>query len=222
MAEDRQGEWHREGWGLPWPCQGRNLVNLTVKTLLTWAGWLMARAPGRRVGVWVSGLGLRCIKRDRAGAAQEGKQPARVMSEQRLTAPVRCPLKPRWLQAARVWVQGLGGSAGRVLVVGSLPLSGTTGLFVPHEWSVWPCLTHLVTFWSLYLACKTCCSVTQSHPTLCDPVDCSTPGLPVLHQLLEFAQTHVHRVGDAIQPSHPLSSPSPPAFNQSQHQGLFQ
>ena len=65
-------------------------------------------------------------------------------------------------------------------------------------------------------------SVDQSCPTLCDPVDCSTPGLPVHHQLPEFTQTHVHRVGDAIQPSHPLSSPSPPAFNFSQHQGLFQ
>ena len=64
-------------------------------------------------------------------------------------------------------------------------------------------------------------SVAQSCPTLCHPMDCSTPGLPVHHQLLEFTQTHVHWVGDAIQPSHPLSSPSP-AFNLSQHQGLFQ
>ena len=58
--------------------------------------------------------------------------------------------------------------------------------------------------------------------TLCDPMDCSMPGLPVHHQLLEFTQTHVHWVSDAIQPSHPLSSPSPPAFNLFQHQGLFQ
>ena len=64
--------------------------------------------------------------------------------------------------------------------------------------------------------------VTQSCPTLCDPMDCSTPGLPVHHQLLELTQTHVHRVGDAVQPSHPLSFPSLPAFNLSQHQGLFQ
>ena len=63
-------------------------------------------------------------------------------------------------------------------------------------------------------------SVTQQCPTLCDPMDCSTPGFPVHHQLLELAQTHVHRVSDVIQPS--LSSPSPPAFNLSQHQGLFQ
>ena len=65
-------------------------------------------------------------------------------------------------------------------------------------------------------------SVTQSCPTLCDPMDCSMPGFPVHHQLLEPTQTHVHCVGDAIQPSHPLSSPSPPAFNLSQHHGLFQ
>ena len=65
-------------------------------------------------------------------------------------------------------------------------------------------------------------SVTQSCPTLWDPMDCSTPGFPVFHYLLEFAQTHVHWVSDAIQPSHPLSPPSPLAFNPSQHQGLFQ
>ena len=65
-------------------------------------------------------------------------------------------------------------------------------------------------------------SVTQSCPTLCNPMNCSTPGLPVHHQLLEFPQTHVHRVSDAIQPSHPRSSPSPPAPNPSQHQSLFQ
>ena len=65
-------------------------------------------------------------------------------------------------------------------------------------------------------------SVTQLCPTLCDPMDCSTPGFPVHHQLPELAQTHVHWVSDAIQPFHPLSSPSSPAFNLSQHQGLFQ
>ena len=65
-------------------------------------------------------------------------------------------------------------------------------------------------------------SVTQSRLTLCNPMDCSMPGLPVHHQLPELTQTHVHWVGYAIQTSHPLSSPSPPAFNPSQHQGLFQ
>ena len=65
-------------------------------------------------------------------------------------------------------------------------------------------------------------SVAQSCPTLCDPMNRSTPGLPVHHQLPEFTQTQVHQVSDAIQPSHPLLSPSPPALNPSQHQNLFQ
>ena len=75
---------------------------------------------------------------------------------------------------------------------------------------------------ALLLPSASVISVTQSFPTLCDFMDCSTPGLPVHHQFPELTQTHVHRIGDAIQPSHPLSSPSPPAFNLSQHQGLFQ
>ena len=62
----------------------------------------------------------------------------------------------------------------------------------------------------------------HSAVSLCDTTDCSTPGFFVLHYLLEFAQTHVHQVNDAIQPSHPLSPPSPPALNLYQHQGLFQ
>ena len=65
-------------------------------------------------------------------------------------------------------------------------------------------------------------SVAQLYPTLCDPINRSMPGLCVHHQLPEFTQTHAHWVGDAIQPSHPLSSPSPPAPNPSQHQGVFQ
>ena len=65
-------------------------------------------------------------------------------------------------------------------------------------------------------------SVAQSCPTLCDPMNGSTPGLPVHHKLLESTQTYIHRVGDTIQPSHPLSSPFPPALNLSQHQGFFQ
>ena len=69
--------------------------------------------------------------------------------------------------------------------------------------------------------CSTISSV-QLQTTICDPMDCSTPGLPLHHQLPEFTQTHVHWVGVAIQPSHPLLSPSPPTFNLSQHQGLFQ
>ena len=74
---------------------------------------------------------------------------------------------------------------------------------------------------SLHSLFRTFSSVTQSCPVLCNPMDCSTPGFPVHHQIPELAQTHGHQVGDAIQPSHPLSSPSP-AFNLSHHQGLFQ
>ena len=67
-----------------------------------------------------------------------------------------------------------------------------------------------------------CAKLLQLCPTLCDPMDCSMPGFPELHCLPEFTQTHVHQVSDAIQPSYPLSSPSPPALNLSQHQSLFQ
>ena len=81
---------------------------------------------------------------------------------------------------------------------------------------------HLLSFLRAHLrAWLLCCLVTQSHLILCNPLDCSTPGFPVLHHLPELPQTHAHWVGDAIQPSHPLSSPSPPTFNLSQHQGLF-
>ena len=76
---------------------------------------------------------------------------------------------------------------------------------------------NLLTFSSVQFS-----SVAQSCPTLCSPMNLSMPGLPVHHQLPEFTQTHVYRVSDAIQPSHPLSSPSPPTFNLSQHQSLFQ
>ena len=76
--------------------------------------------------------------------------------------------------------------------------------------------------WSTSYIPASVSSVAQSCPTLCDPMNRSTPGLPVHHQLLEFTQTHVHRVSDAIHPSHPLSSPSPLAPNPSQHQSLFQ
>ena len=67
-----------------------------------------------------------------------------------------------------------------------------------------------------------CCSGAQSYMTICNPMNCSTSGFPVLHHLLEFAQTHVSWISDAIQPSHPLSPPSPPSLSLSQHQGVFQ
>ena len=76
------------------------------------------------------------------------------------------------------------------------------------------CPQQIITNWVTSVQFR---SVTQSCLTLCDPMNFSTPGLPVHHLLPEFTQTHVHRVGDAIQPSHPLSSPSPPAPNPSQH-----
>ena len=76
--------------------------------------------------------------------------------------------------------------------------------------------------YSLNIYSVQCSSVAQLCPTLCGPINRSTPGLPVHHKLPEFTQTHFHRVGDAIQPSHPLSSPSPPVLNPSQHQSLFQ
>ena len=90
------------------------------------------------------------------------------------------------------------------------------------EWTEFVCVSGF--FLLLILEILSCClfsSVAQSCLTLCSPMDCSTPGLPVHHQLPELAQTHVHWVGDAIQPPHPLSSPSPPVFNLSQHRGLF-
>ena len=82
---------------------------------------------------------------------------------------------------------------------------------------VWHAAVHGVTKSWTPLSTIQFSSVAQSYPTLCDPMNCSTPGLPVHHQLLEFTRAHVHRVSDAIQPSHPLSSPSSPAFNLSQH-----
>ena len=88
-------------------------------------------------------------------------------------------------------------------------------MFLPQKFSREVCLLQTVSI-SVQFS-----SVAQSCLTLCDPMNCSTPGLPVHHQLPEFTQTHVHWVGDAIQPSHPLASPSPPALNLSQHQGLF-
>ena len=71
-----------------------------------------------------------------------------------------------------------------------------------------------------YILYCCCCSVTKLCPTVCNPRDCSTPGFPILHYLLEFVQTHARWVSDAIQPSHPLSPPSPPALNLSQHRGF--
>ena len=88
-----------------------------------------------------------------------------------------------------------------------------------HVTQVWSSSSFFTQYQKLWICC--CCSVTKSYPILCKPTDCSMPGFPVYHQLLQFAQIHVHWAGDTIQPSHPLSSPFP-AFNLSQYQGLFQ
>ena len=99
----------------------------------------------------------------------------------------------------------------------SLSLSVYIFIYLSIYLSVWQ--TGILTIdWLYYVFC----SDTQSCPTLCNPTDCSSPSVPVQHQLLEFAQTQVHQVGNAIQPSHPPLSPSPPAFSLSQHQGLSQ
>ena len=100
-------------------------------------------------------------------------------------------------------------------------------IFLTQGWNPRLCLFCLLNGRQILYHCATCKalqirSVAQSCPTLWDPMNRSTPGLPVHHQVPEFTETHVHRVRDAIQPSHPLSSPSPPAPNPSQHQGLFQ
>ena len=81
---------------------------------------------------------------------------------------------------------------------------------------------HLINTYLLRRRLNYCCSIAKSCPTLCDPMDCSTPSFPVLHYLLEFAQTHVHWVSDAILSSHFLLPASPPTLTLSQHQGLFQ
>ena len=108
---------------------------------------------------------------------------------------------------------------------GLLPLQGLNSSLPYFRWILYQ-LSHQGSFWVFVFIVPSSCelqfsSVAQSCPTVCDHMNRSTPGLPVHHQLPESTQTHVHWVGDAIQPSHPLSSPSPPALNLSQHQGLF-
>ena len=112
---------------------------------------------------------------------------------------------------------------------GLLPKRGPPGLSIQNHTCARPLSSSSPCFVLLYdtqnvivFVCVSPSVQSLSHVRLCDPTDCSTPGFPVRHQLLELTQTHVHQVGDAIRPSHPLLSPSPPAFNLSQHQGLFQ
>ena len=116
-------------------------------------------------------------------------------------------------------------SQARILESGAIPFS--RGSSQPRARIHVSCISRWVLcLWATREAQLTtyscCCWVTQSCPTLCDPMDWSTPGFPSLHHLLEFSQTHVHWIRDAIQPSHPLSSPSHTSFSLSLHQGLFQ
>ena len=89
-------------------------------------------------------------------------------------------------------------------------------------WAIWGCHKKQIDAVAFTYTTSYCYSVAKLCPILCDPMDCRMPDFPVLHYLLEFPKTHVHWVSDTIQPSHPLSSPSPLALNLSQHQGLFQ
>ena len=97
-------------------------------------------------------------------------------------------------------------------------------MLTSHIWQLWEQKKSDTFSWTASTLAKWVIqfsSVAQSCPTLCNPMNRSTPGLPIHHQLSEFTQTHAHRVSDAVQPSHPLLSPSPPALNLSWHQGLF-
>ena len=134
----------------------------------------------------------------------------------------------------------VGGNAnGAATVENSMEVSLKSESESNHAWvlSCFSCVQLFATPWTTRLLCpwdspgkktRVGChfylfsSVAQSCPIICNPTDCSTPGFPVHHELLDLAQTHVHRVGDTIQLSHLLSSPSPPALSHSQHQGLFQ
>ena len=88
--------------------------------------------------------------------------------------------------------------------------------------ALWVVDFNFLPWWACFTYCHQTVISSFSRVWLCNPMDCSTLGFPVLHYFLELAETHVHQVGNAMQPSHPLSSPSPPAFNLSQHQGLLQ
>ena len=163
--------------------------------------------------------------------------------EGNLIAPIlpRTTAGPRW-HWAHAWPAGCDSPAEPALPwIGAVPWSPTQGSMKRQAWEEpqssssflplscrcgikdqGPTNLHCVRVsQSVQFSSAHFSSVAQLCPTLCDPMDCSMPGFPVHHQLPEFTQTHVHWISDAIQPSHPLSIPSPPAFNLSQHQGLF-
>ena len=119
-----------------------------------------------------------------------------------------------WAQLSD-WAQNLRTSAGNWMWQHQWQ-NTENGSKINTEWRIGSNFCAIDSFFNTYFI-----SVAQLCLTLCDPMDCSMAGFPVYHQLLELAQTHIHWVSDVIQPSHPLSSPSPPAFNPYQHQGLF-
>ena len=127
--------------------------------------------------------------------------------------PCDADLAPVWKSVGCIIARDFGQANG-VLPALLAPL---TGSFMVWNWLSF---NYAHQYFPLVIGC--CCSAAKACLTLCHPMHCSVPGLPVLHHLPEFAQTHVHWVSDTIQPSHPLSSPSPPALSLSQHQGLFQ
>ena len=126
--------------------------------------------------------------------------------------PCDADLAPVWKGVGCITARDFGQANG-VLPALLAPLTGS--------FMVWNWISFYYAHQYIPLVIACCCSVTI-YVWLWDPMDCSMPGLPVLHHLPEFAQIHVHWVDDAVQPSHPLSSPSPPALSLSQHQGLFQ
>ena len=153
---------------------------------------------------------MQSLPRHRARAPCANSSPASLVgtfwvSDWHFSARVQGSPSPlAWITGRRWWTLGPGGR---------------------KKTKIWHCQRRTLLFY--FIHSLLCCEVVQFSslaqlcPTLCNPMNRSTPGLPVHHQLPEFTQTHVHWVGDALQPSHLLSSPSPPAFNLSQHQGLF-
>ena len=171
-------------------------------------------------GGWCTGFSLAEASPLHRAALSAVTQQAGSGSERRGSAG-REQLERSRIQAEWLWCTGL--VAPRH--VGSSRTRGRTGVPCPARW--------LLKYWTTTEAwgrcfetnsvgALCCCLIAQLYPALCHPMECSTPGRPVLHHLPELAQTHVHQVSNAIQPSRPLSRPSPPAFTLSQHQGLFQ
>ena len=214
---------------------GRKSSSLLPQALPLWPTHVPEAGASRStsLGEWILNLGLKACRDERHGKAlcsvklvhpsTEGIDILPTFSLSALEDPSPgCSSSPLWVLglagADMLRVPAKQGTQKTVNRCKAWALSRTSDSYIwcVSDITVWP--THL--HW--YMLSVQFSSVTQFCPILCDPMNHSTPGLPVHHQLLEFTQTHVHRVRDAIQPSHPLSSPFPPAPNPSQYQGLFQ